>query len=139
MSKKIIFLTVLAALISGSIVFLGFTPKENTTPREVYRVYLAGESIGLIESKDELEKYIDQEQSHLKEEYKVDKVYAPKDLDIVSEYTYDTKISSAEEIYNKIKDLSPLRSVDIVLQSVASKRLRKKEKQFIQKINISMF
>ena len=107
MSKKIIFLTVLAALISGSIVFLGFTPKENTTPREVYRVYLAGESIGLIESKDELEKYIDQEQSHLKEEYKVDKVYAPKDLDIVSEYTYDTKISSAEEIYNKIKDLSP--------------------------------
>lgn len=107
MNKKTIFFTLVAFLLSGTLVFLGFVPDQEQIPKEVYRVYLAGESIGLIDSKEELENYIDQEQSHLKEQYKVDKVYAPQDLDIVKEITYDEKTSSSKEIYNKIKDESP--------------------------------
>lgn len=76
-------------------------------PKTVYRVYLKGESLGLIESKVELENYIDKKQTEIKEKYGVEKVYAPTDLDIVKEFTYYDKVSTVKEIYNKMKDISP--------------------------------
>lgn len=77
------------------------------TPKARYRVYLHGESIGLIKSKTELEKYIDKKQNQIKEKFGVDKVYLPEDLDIEKEVTFDNNISSVKKIYNKIKDISP--------------------------------
>lgn len=71
----------------------------------VYRVYLEGKSIGIIESKDDLETYIDQVQSAIKKKYNVEKVYAPNDLDIVKEYTYQEKLSTLDEIYQKINEI----------------------------------
>ncbi len=71
----------------------------------VYRVYLEGKSIGIVSSKEELENYIDKEQNEIKEKYNVDKVYAPNDLDIVKEYTFNEKLSTTEEIYQKIKEM----------------------------------
>lgn len=74
--------------------------KEN--PRDLYKVYLNGKSIGVIESKDKLEKYINEEQKDLKEEYGVDMVYLPKGL-YVSKYTsYNDKIIKEEDIYKLI-------------------------------------
>lgn len=84
----------------------GFTTK-NQTPQTVYRVYLKGESLGLIKSKEELEKYIDKKQAEIKKKYKVDKVYLPSELDIVKEVTHDDNITSVQKIYEKIKDISP--------------------------------
>lgn len=84
----------------------GFTEKR-LTPQTVYRVYLKGESLGLIKSKKQLEAYIDKKQAEIKEKYKVSKVYVPSDLDIVKEITYSDNITSVEKIYNKIKDISP--------------------------------
>ena len=81
--------------------------KFNANPQNVYRVYLGGKSIGLVKSKKSLEKYIDREQESLKEKYGVNKVYAPADLDIQKEITYNEDISSTKEIYEKIKDISP--------------------------------
>lgn len=107
MDKTTIKSMIVATIISGVLVLIGFVPNTNKNPQEVYRVYLKGESIGLIESKERLEQYIDTEESHLKDIYKVDKVYTPRDLDIVREITYDEKTSSPSEIYNKIKDESP--------------------------------
>lgn len=78
----------------------------NTTPQTVYRVYLGGESLGIIKSKKSLEKHIDKEQETLKQMYNVDKIYAPDNLHIQKEITYNEKISSTEEIYEKIKDKS---------------------------------
>ncbi len=86
---------------------IGLPESKSSVPKDVYRVYLKGESLGLIESKAKLERYIDQGQQILKEQYKVDKVYAPTDLNIVKEITFDEKISSVEQIYDKIKDISP--------------------------------
>lgn len=80
---------------------------STTTPKTRYRVYLHGESIGLIKSKTELEKYIDKKQNQIKEKFGVDKVYLPEDLDIEKEVTFDNNISSVKKIYNKIKDISP--------------------------------
>lgn len=107
LSNKTIGYTILSALISAALLFVGFDNTDNIIPQEVYRVYLEGKSIGLIKSKEELENYINQEQELLKEKYNVDKVYLPKDLDIVKEVTYDEKINSTEYIYNKIKDITP--------------------------------
>ena len=75
----------------------GFT-SFGKAPHNVYRVYLKGKSIGLIESKEELENYINKKQSEIKKKYKVDKVYPPKDLDIVNEKTFSTKLNTIEEI-----------------------------------------
>ncbi len=80
---------------------------SSSKPRTLYRIYLKGESIGLIESKKELESYIDKKQNQIKEKFNVDKVYLPEDLDIEKEITFDNNISTIKEIYNKIKDISP--------------------------------
>ncbi len=105
MNKKDIIFTIVSLLISSTIFLVGYT--KVSSPVEVYRVYLKGETIGYIKNKDLLEEYIDNEQISLKQKYNVDKVYLPNDLDIVREVTYNDSISTEEEIYNKIKDIAP--------------------------------
>ena len=79
------------------------TPQDNEI-KEVYNVYLDGKLLGSIRSKDALEKYIDNEQKELKEEFNVNKVYKPNGLDIQKCLTHDAKILSEKQIYNKIKE-----------------------------------
>lgn len=105
MNHKTILYIILALILSSSVFFLGY--KKAYDPQEVYKVYLDGEAIGLIYSKVELEDYIDSEEESIKEQYGVDKVYIPNNLDIVKEITYNEKIESAAAIYDKIKDKSP--------------------------------
>ena len=56
MNRKTIFLTVIALILSSFVFFIDY--KKPYDPQEVYRVYLDGESIGLIYSKKDLEKAI---------------------------------------------------------------------------------
>lgn len=137
MSKKGIAATLLAFMISLAIMGIGSHPEtrfskllginlSNATPRELYRVYLAGDSLGVIESRDELEKYIDSKQEAIKNQYKVDKVYAPNDLKIVKEITYNEKISSIGDIYNKIEKIKGNSSFTVDGYSIEIKGLTKK-------------
>lgn len=105
MNKKTVFITFICLILSSFVFFVGYKKMDN--PQELYRVYLKGETIGYIENKELLEKYIDDAQISLKEKYNVDKVYAPNELDVIKEITYNQKISMEEEIYEKIKDKSP--------------------------------
>lgn len=105
MDKKTIFFVILALLLSSTVFLFGVD--EVKTPQTVYKVYLDGKTIGLIDSKKELETYIDQEQNNIKERYGVDKVYLPNNLDIEKETTYSDSISSVEDIYKKIVDIAP--------------------------------
>ncbi len=105
MKKKSIVLFMITIMLMSSCL-VGYK-KLNQEPQTVYRVYLKGKSLGLIKSKKALEEYIDKEQEHLKQKYKVKKVYAPDELDIVKEITYNKKTSTTKEIYEKIKDKSP--------------------------------
>lgn len=105
MNKKTVFITFICLILSSFVFFVGYKKMDN--PQELYRVYLKGETIGYIENKELLEKYIDDAQIALKEKYNVDKVYAPNELDVIKEITYNQKISTEEEIYEKIKDKSP--------------------------------
>lgn len=100
--KKIINIVIILLLF----ITMGFTPKT-LKAQTVYHVYLKGESLGIIKSKTQLEKYIDKKQEEVKKKYSVDKVYIPSELDIVKEITYSDEITSVEKIYNKIKDISP--------------------------------
>lgn len=105
MSKKDILYSLLAFVLCFGILFVKTNRKAN--PEELYRVYLNGVTIGYIKDKNELEEYIDNEQYALKEKYKIDKVFLPNNLDIVKEVTYNEKVSSAKNIYEKIKDDAP--------------------------------
>ena len=100
--RKIICLIIMFIMI----VTTGFT-NISTKPQTLYRVYLKGESLGLIKSKKELETFIDNEQEAIKKQYNVDKVYVPSELDITKETTFDKNIKSVESIYEEIKDKSP--------------------------------
>lgn len=107
MNKKTIFFIILSFIISGALVFMGFVPNKSKDPQSVYRVYLGGKSIGLIESEEKLNEYIDNDQESIKQTYNVSKVFAPTDLDVEKEITYGEKISTVEEIYKVIKEQSP--------------------------------
>lgn len=81
-----------------------FKKYSKETPKDMYRVYLNGKSIGTIDSKKKLENYINNEQKELREKYKVDTIYAPSSL-YISEYkSYNKDIDSEEEIYKIIQD-----------------------------------
>ena len=104
MNKKIkilVFIVVLFTFIFST----GYT-NLNPKPQTVYRVYLSGKSLGLIKSKKSFENYVNEQQKSIKEKYKVDKVYAPAELDIVKEITFESDLKTNKEIYEEIKDIS---------------------------------
>lgn len=105
MNKKEILIGFICILLSSTIFLLGYNKKSN--PKELFRVYLDGETIGYIENKELLEKYIDDTQQEIKEKYKVDKVYLPNNLDIIKEITYNKSSVTEREMYELIKDKAP--------------------------------
>lgn len=101
--KKNIPIVISIILAIAIIIVSGITPQENKI-NEVYNVYLDGKLLGTIKSKNSLEKYIDNEQKELKEEFNVKKVYKPNGLDIEKTITKDPKLLTEKQIYNKIKE-----------------------------------
>ena len=104
---KNILMIFLAIIISFAIVY--YTNRDHSVkePIPCYRVYLKGESLGLISSKEELDDYINQQQENLKKEYNVDKVYIPNDIDVVKDITYEDDFTEIKDIYDKINKISP--------------------------------
>ncbi len=144
MDKKSIFISFIVFIISCFVVVVGMHPYSiyakiiginnfGNNPRELYKVYLAGDKLGVIESKKALEDFIDNKQQKLKDKYKVDKVYAPSDLKIVKEITYDKKISSVEDIYNKIEKIRGASSFTIDGYKIFIEGLEKKTESGTEK------
>ena len=105
MNKKYLISSIIGLILCSSIFFMGY--KRVESPKELYRVYLDGVSIGYIESKKELEAYIDDKEDEIKQKYGVDKVYLPNNLSIEKEKTFNKHIMTPEEIYDQIKDTAP--------------------------------
>lgn len=129
MKKTSLILTILVAIV---ISFLGvklnnFSNKYYEA-HEVYRVYLEGKSIGLINSKKNLEKLIDKEQEKIKLQYNVDKVYIPKGLEIQKETTYSNKIKKEEDIYDVLKDKEPF-TIEGYKVTISTKKIILDEQQ----------
>ena len=106
--KSIIWL-IIAAVLSGFLVNAIKNSNLNSSkiPKEGYRIYLEGKTIGFIESKDELNAYINKQQEKLKDKYHVDTIYVPNNIDIVKEITYENNFDSIEHIYSMIDTISP--------------------------------
>lgn len=108
LSKKgTIILTILALFISLLFAMLTNTKKIYYGAQSIYRVYLNGNSIGLIKDPKKLESYINKEQVKIKEQYNIDTVYAPNGLTINKELTYNESLKEAKDIYEEIKDNEP--------------------------------
>ena len=104
-TKKGILLSCLITILLGILMFFCFNDieeYEDATP--IYQVYLDGEKIGLITSKQDLYSMINKEQVEIKEQYKVDQVYPPKGFKIIRLNTYDKELTTTENIYDSIKD-----------------------------------
>lgn len=102
---KGIILSVLVSILIGAFVLMGYMTEETyDTPKSIYKVYLDGEKIGLVNSKDDLYSLINKEQKEIKKEYNVDQVYPPKGFKIIRQNTYDKNISSVEDVYETIKE-----------------------------------
>ena len=115
---------IIIVLLVTSLLLLGFNHKSNLEPYELYQVYLEGKVIGVIKNKEELENYIDLQGTKLKEEYLVDKVYAPDTLEIKKVLTYNKRTDSEESIYKKIQQLKPftIRGVQFSLSNEFGQR-----------------
>lgn len=99
---------VMAILVALAIVlFANFTNRYQLKPKEVYRVYLDGKTIGNVNDKDKLEEYINEEQKDLKDKFNVDKVYIPTGVDIQKYTTYEKDVLTAKQIHNIIKEEKP--------------------------------
>ena len=109
MNRKSIYWGLLFSIVLASLIFiLGSDRKDyNEFPVTVYQVYLKGESVGVIENEEELYSLIDKEQKNLKNEFRVNKIYAPIGLETTKLVTYNGSVDSVEEVYNKIKDVEP--------------------------------
>lgn len=111
MEKFKIILTIVITLLISFVLIVFFDHVEasnkNIPPKELYQVYLGGERLGLIESKDALEQYINNKQEEVKKKYNIDKVYPPNNLYIQKYIGYDSNIMSEEDMYNIIKEKSP--------------------------------
>ncbi len=120
---------VFGILLSILVIYLSivFEPKKKDI-HNYYQVYLGGEKIGLIASKDELYTLIDKEQQDIKDKYKVDKVFSPSGLEVHEVSTYKTNLMTAKEVYEEIKDLDPF---TIEGYEVTIKRDKKKDVFYI--------
>jgi len=92
-------------LIGGLVFFMGFTSYRKNVPREVYQVYIDGKVVGIVLDKLDFENYINKKEEAIKKKYGVDKVYMPNGVTIKSVTTYNPKIDSNEDIYNRIVKL----------------------------------
>ncbi len=102
--EELIKTCIITFLIVGMFIIVGFTKRDNESAREVYQVYLNGEKLGLINSKNELYDLINEEQKDIKEKYNVDTVYPSNGFAIKEYNTYNENITDVKSIYNQIKN-----------------------------------
>lgn len=94
--------TIFLLLVFALVIYLGLFNKKSSEPHVYYNVYLKSELIGTVESKKELESYIDKKGEEIKKKYNVKTIYAPTELEIVKSVSFKEKIDSASEVYDKI-------------------------------------
>lgn len=123
-------ITILITILITTVFFDELKDQKNSVKNESeiynvaksnYQVYLDGEKIGLISSKDNLYSLINQEQVEIKKYYNVNQVYPPKGFQIIKTNSYDNNISSVKMFMMQLKKKKNLLLKDIQLQSRVTK------------------
>ena len=104
--KKLV-ISIFVLITSLAIFYLGFHYKTSAKPNMYYQVYLNGEKIGVINSKEDLENYIDKQNESYKKKFDTNKIYAPNGLEIKKIETYNKTTSTIKEVYQKISSKEP--------------------------------
>ncbi len=100
--KKVIY-SCLISIITLALIYLCGMPTRNTsTINNLFKVYLKGNYIGLIEHDNELYDLINEKQMEVKEKYQVDTVYPPNSFSLTKYNTYDDNVTDVKTIYDKI-------------------------------------
>ena len=128
----------LVIFISLSVFLLGFNKSDNRVPIEAYTVYLEGEKIGVISSKEEFEDYINSKEQQLKNKYEVDTIYSPKGVEIKKTTTYKDIIKTNDYIYNKIIETKKF-TIKGVVVTITSSEGKETITQIINVINKEIF
>ncbi|MFA5408971.1 MAG: G5 domain-containing protein, partial [Bacilli bacterium] len=118
MQKITMLFIFLLTLALSTVVIIFFDDEKMSAidaPKELYQVYLAGEKIGVIESKEKLEAYINEKQEEIKDKYNVSNVYPPSNLNIQKYISYGEKVLSEEEVYELIKEKNPFTVLGYVI------------------------
>ena len=131
------FSLVLVVILSISSLFLvGFKITKNKTPLELYAVYLDGTKIGIVHSKEKFNKYISEQEEKLKEQYQVNDIYTPKGVEIKKIVTYDKKVNTNEEIYQKLTESENFTIKGITLEIKKEETVDNNKTEKIIKINL---
>lgn len=126
MKKVLLFLTIFVS--SCAILYLSMSFKSVSEPNHYFTVYLEGDLIGTVQSKKELEKYIDESGKTIKETYGVDKVYSPSGLVVKKTTTYASNPDKVEDVYGRI---SHLKAFTIAGYQMSIKRDDKVQKFYV--------
>ena len=104
---------------------LGFNYIKVTEPNNYYKVYYKGKNLGVISSKEKLNKYINDNGKIYKNKYNTDHIYAPSGVQIKKIVTYDGKTTSVKKVYNKIKkeDTFTVEGYDISLKKTNNEKI----------------
>jgi len=131
---------VLSILIGVLVFFVGMNTNSDEMPNRVYKVYLNGQPLGLIASKESLLNIIDEKQKTIKEQYAVSKVHPPSGLEIVEEFTYSTDIKEVSYIYELIENKDPF-TIDgyIVNISYPIDEVKREEAAVTNRESISLY
>ena len=128
--------TIIISLILTIFVFLvGFANKYDEILSVKYKIYLDGKSIGSINSKDELYKLINEEQSIIKDEYNVDQVYPPKGFEIEKYISYNDSTRSVNEIYDDIKNSKSF-TVKGYTATISSQATEEEDAKVLFRVNV---
>lgn len=110
--------SIITCLILGIILFLlCFDYSKNDFPNELYNVYLDGQHLGVINSKEELENYINAKANHLINIKDITKTYCEDERsleDIIKEDNIKEIINSAKDI--KYYENDGKKCVDIIIE-----------------------
>lgn len=99
--KKVVW-GLLVILLTIITFYLSYNYKHNQNPTTYYKVYLNDEVIGVINSEDKLNRFIDAESDSIKAKYNVDTVYAPEGLRVEQLESYNEQVSSVEDVFDQI-------------------------------------
>jgi len=130
---------ILVIILVGVLVFgLGFTSYSNKEPISVYKVYIDGEVIGTVSSKEEFNNYINEKETEVKNKYHVDKVYMPEGVTLKKVTTYDKNINTNEQVYNKIIKIKQF-TIKGVVVTIDNEKVENYQKKNIYVLNKEIF
>ena len=126
----------LIVIVGISVFLLGFNNMDSKIEHKVYNVYLDGDLIGTIESKEEFEEYINEKEEQIKKQYNIDTVYTPNGVEIKEIITYNPEIKSNDYIYQEIIKLKKFTIKGVIVNIDNEEKSEDEDKEIKEDVKI---